>query len=197
MNTVLVSKDSLFSNLFDCHMLIELAVSAKFYSKEAATDMAYKPLSKPSKVLEGLVCPRIRTALVQKFSQSTYKDSFNAGTMTWDLESAPSPKPEAKAPEAPEMDISSAGKNSKGTKRASKLSGAYVVSKRTKVGGPTNGGDEGMYEIWKHIWNCLSFEEYFAKAPAKAQKKSGTIITAAGEMNYAVRSGFVTPVVAG
>ncbi len=58
---------------------------------------------------------------------------------------------------------------------------------------PTNGGDAGMWEIWQHIWNCTSFEDYFAKCPAKGIKSGGkgSAISASSEMNYAVRSGFI------
>lgn len=196
MKTVIVSKATLFSTLFTRDMLVELAVSAKFYSKEAAEEMADKPLNKPSKTMADLAAPRLRTALEQKFSQSASKDAYNAGNMEWELESAPEPEVKPEPKPAPDLDINDAGKNAKGKKTASKLTGAYVVAKKASSPSIT-GGDTGKWEIWQHIWTCRSFEEYFAKAPAKAQKKSGTIITAASEMSYAVRSGFVQPVVAG
>lgn len=191
MQTRAVTQAELFSANFTRAMLIELAVGCGFYSQEASEKLADQNLSKPSKTMAGLDCPKLRTILDKKLHDAPEDDfgHYKTGEMDYDFNCLP------------DLDIGNAGKNTKRERkekpegdtkpRATKLTGAYEIVKQTKSGTATNGGDEGMYEIWKHVWECRSFEEYFAVCPKKAVKRSGTVVTAASEIGYALRSGFI------
>jgi hypothetical protein len=180
--TLSVTRDAILSADFTRDMLVELAVAHCGYAANTANELADKTLSKPSKLMAGLDCQKLRTVLCQKLEQVA---GFTDGKFTHTFVCL-------KADPEPDLDINAAGKNTGGAARSSKLSGAYYVAKKS-TSASVSGGDEGKWAIWQHIWNCSSFEEYFAKCPPKSTKKSGTIISAASEMNYAVRTGMIVP----
>jgi len=191
MQAIIITKDTLFSESVTCAMLREMAVKLFSMSDEAVEKLMAEPLTKGTKHMKELTCAKLRTILATKLGNSAddeYGELWRKGEL------------EVEFDHLPDLDISKAGANTKRggattTPRASKLTGEYHITKHTKQGGPTMGGDEGMWLIWQHIWNCTTFEDYFAKAPAKGVKSGGkgSTISAASEMAYAVRSGFVKP----
>lgn len=102
------------------------------------------------------------------------------------------------AEEQPEPDINAAGANkqrkarSTGQRTNGVQKGAYrVVKQGLKC---TAEQDPEKFKLWQFVWQCGTFEEYYAKAPAKAITRTGRIITAASEMAWAIKSGWVVPV---
>lgn len=98
---------------------------------------------------------------------------------------------------APEPDINAAGQNT--TKRTTRaagqpttLTGAYVVVRKDGLK-CTPESDPEKFALWQHVWNSGTFEQYFATAPKKAVTRTGRIITAASEMQWAIKSGWVKP----
>lgn len=176
--TIIVSKETLCTADVTRAMLLELATRQLGYSSDAAAELADKTLSRPSKLMAGLDCQKLRTIIIQKLEPEA---GFNEGEFTFAFTCL----------QDDDLDIGKAGANSGSSRRVtSKLSGAYHVVRRT-TNESSNGGDPGKWEIWKHIWECNTFEDFFKKAPAKALKKSGTVITPASEMNYAIRCGMI------
>lgn len=141
-----------------------------------------------------LTCAKLRTIVMKKLSEPNDLVSDFATGNGFDFEFTGPSFPDETA--APEQDINKAGANKRGTgaPRASKLTGGYVVVKKGLK--CTAEQDPEKYAMWQHVWNCSSFEQFFAAAPAKAITKTGRIITAASEMGWAVKSGWVKPVVA-
>jgi hypothetical protein len=178
--TITITRDAILSADVTRAMLIELATRQCGYAAQTAAELADKTLSKPSALLKKLDCQKLRTLLIQKLELVA---GFTEGKFTFAFTCLKA--------DNDDMDIGNAGKNNGGSRKtSSKLTGEYHVARRT-TNDSSNGGDAGKWEIWQHIWTCTTFEDFFAKAPAKAQKKSGTIITPASEMNYAIRSGMI------
>jgi hypothetical protein len=191
MQTRSVTQSALFSTAFTRDMLIELAVGCQFYSAEAATKLADQQLSKPSKTMANLDCAKLRTVLDKKLHDAAEEDfgHYKTGEMDFDFNCLP------------DLDIGNAGRNTKRERKAadpsapkvarSTLAGGYQVAKRP-ASPSVNGGDEGKWEIWQHVWNCVSFEEYFAAAPAKAvTTKTGRVVTASSCIHWALKSGWI------
>lgn len=93
-----------------------------------------------------------------------------------------------------EQDIGNAGKNNKAGRRATtKWHGAYEVVKDGRRAGST---DEDS-EIFNALYTCSSFEEFFAKAPAKevlrGKKHENRVNTANASVGYAVKNGWIKP----
>lgn len=103
--------------------------------------------------------------------------------------------------EQPEPDINSAGANNARKQRASakpgnvggvQQKGAYrVVKCGLKC---SQESDPEKFALWQYVWNSKTFEEYYANAPKKAVTRTNRIITAASEMAWAIKSGWVVPV---
>lgn len=102
--------------------------------------------------------------------------------------------------EKPAPDINAAGQNTRkqranapGRVGGVQQTGAYRVvnSKGLKC---TEASDPEKYALWQFVWQCKTFEEYYAKAPKKAVTRTNRIITAASEMAWAIKSGWVMPV---
>lgn len=203
MQVRLITKDFIQSAACTVEILKEIAVKLG-YTQAAADKMATQPLktrdaakangttgTKPgSSHAADLPGAKLRTILLHKFAANDceYGCDFAKGELTMEIHCLP------------DLDIGKAGSANKKAgatgPRRGKLTGEYKVVKCTKPNGPTNGGDAGMWEIWKHIWECTSFEEYFAKCPAKGVKSGGkgSVISASSEMNYAIKCGFIVPV---
>ena len=214
-----IAATNLFSDTVTREMLLELAEEYAGYSREAAEKLANQKLSKASKNLAGLDCPKLRTILSKKLSEDViHGEAFKAGTFFHEFaclepqaEAQPEPEPEAQ-PE-PEVEpqaeaepdpMSRAGANtrkkaSSGAKKAPAFSGKTPRTGRYSIvrrpdSGSVNGDDEGKWAIWQHVWNCSSFEEYFAQAPAKSvTSKTGRVITASMEIAWALKSGWIVP----
>lgn len=87
---------------------------------------------------------------------------------------------------------SKASSKATGAPRAkSNLSGAYTLLKkglRAELSDP-------KWEIWNHIYECTTFEEVFAKAPAKVVKTGGkTFASPTTELGWALKQGWIVPV---
>jgi hypothetical protein len=186
MQAIIVTKTAILTEAVTCAMLREMAVKLFAYSEEAVDKLMSQDLSKPSKLMAGLTCTKLRTVLMKKLDDSTddeYGQLWRDGALEVEFDHLPDL----------DLDIGKAGANTKkaGGAKRSKLAGVYHIGKK-----PTSasvlGGDAGKWEIWEHIWNCTSFEEYFQKAPTKAlTTKTNRLITPSMEMNWAVKCGWV------
>ena len=189
MQEVTITRAAITSEAFTLDMLREVAIKLLGKSEEWFTKMAEGTLSKPSKAYANLSYNKLRTTLDKLLTDSPaeeYGELYAKGELTWEFECLP------------DLDIGNAGKNNKrerkatdgATKtRASKLAGEYEVVK--KAGNAET--DAGKWEIWQHVWTCTSFEEFFAKAPAKAVTKTGRVVTASSEIQWAIKSGWIKP----
>lgn len=139
---------------------------------------------------------KLRTVVMQKLQQpNDLVTGFAEPDASFEYEFACFPD------EQPEPDIGAAGAN-KTRKTASAprtggsvtQKGAYTVVKRgLKCSYET---DPEKFALWQFIWESPSFEVYYANAPKKAVTRTGRIITAASEMAWAIKSGWVVPVAA-
>lgn len=138
-----------------------------------------------------LSCAKLRTIVMKLLSEPNELVTAWLPNGSFDFEFTGPAFPD----EAPADDISKAGANktrTSGTRKTSgALKGAYRVAKQGLK--CTVEQDPEKYALWQHVWNSTSFEQYFAAAPAKAITKTGRIITAASEMAWAVKSGWVVP----
>jgi len=106
-------------------------------------------------------------------------------------EDLPSDKTAAKQPKAEQASDNPFNTAKAAGKTRSKLTGAYTVLKR----GLQAPADSPKWEIWTPIYECTTFEEVFAKAPAKVVKGK-TIATPATELAWALKKGWIAPVTA-
>lgn len=147
---------------------------------------------------------KLRKAILTKMDNgfATEHPSWSAdGVVTLDFACMePAPEPEQTASDEPAFGANKGAKTkkAKGEKKAPAHKGAvprtggYTVNKRPNSPS-VNGGDAGKWEIWEHVWNCATFEEYFASAPAKGfTSKTNRMITASMEMSWALKSGWIT-----
>lgn len=99
--------------------------------------------------------------------------------------------------EQAEPDINAAGQNKRqrntaAPNRSGVQQGAYRVAKRGLK--CTAEQDPEKFALWQFIWNSGTFEQYYKDAPKKAVTRTGRIITAASEMAWAIKSGWIVPV---
>lgn len=189
MQIVKITASFIFSNDCTGGILFEIAERYCGMTIDAVNKLAKQTLSKASNGSGGrsngvgnLEFPKLRTVVVQKLQDGQdYGDAFKTNDLELEINCLP------------DLDIGKAGANKTGgtRKASSKLTGAYRVA---KVGVKcTADNDPDKYEIWQHVWNCGSFEEYFQKAPKKGVTKTGRVITAASEMRWAVKCGWIVP----
>jgi hypothetical protein len=73
----------------------------------------------------------------------------------------------------------------------SKLTGEYELIKK----GLRADANDPKWEIWTHIYECHTFEDVFAKSPAKVFKTGGkTIASPSTELAWALKQGWIKPV---
>lgn len=136
---------------------------------------------------------KLRTIVLQKLQQpNDLVSEFSQPDHAFEYEFHGASFPD----ETPEPDINAAGankrqRNAAAPNRAGVQQGRYKVAKRGLK--CTVEQDPEKFALWQHVWNCTSFEEYYAKAPKKAVTRTGRIITAASEMAWAIKSGWVVP----
>lgn len=196
MQIVTVTKSALFSEFFTLAMLTEVGVRYLGMSDEAVAKTATATLAKASKTMAGISYAKLRTVIATKLgNHPDYNDTFNEGKLELEFDCLP------------DLDIGKAGAN-KRTRKAAPAGDATGTTKRTTGATPRTGAykvakragnaeaDAGKWEIWQHVWSCTSFDDYFAKAPAKGVTKTGRVITAASEMGWAIKSGWIVPEVA-
>lgn len=199
MKTVNVKYADFFNNnIVTVQMVRELAAKALNMTQDAIEKLASQQLRKPSgngrKGSNGATDvpeAKLRTVVLQKLQQpNDYVENFSHGN-SFDFEF------ECFADEQPEPDINAAGQNNakrqRATRQGSKLSGAYIVVRKDGLR-CTQESDPEKYALWQFVWNCKTFEEYFATAPAKAVTRTQRIITASSEMLWAIKCGWVKPV---
>lgn len=202
MQIVKISAPFVFSAACTLPMLMELAQHAFVgYSQDAAEKLAAAKLKgaavgndrigKGSSAGVGdLEAPKLRTCIVNKLQDSPdVGDAFKSGDMEFEFNCLA------------DLDMGTAGANK--AKRATSqrtasavgtMVGAYAVVKAgVKCTVET---DPGKWAIWQHVWACGSFEEFFATAPAKGVTKTGRVITARSEIQWAMKSGWIKPVAA-
>lgn len=203
MQVIKVTSAAFLTESVTCEMVCQLAkalgLSQEYIDKMLAQDL--KGASKGngrvgkggSNGVGNLSCAKLRTIVMKKLSEpNELVTDFASPTGSFDFEFTGDKFPD----EQPQPDINAAGKNKKGTgarpaaPRAN-LSGAYVVVKRGLK--CTQEQDPEKYAMWQHVWNSGTFEQYFANAPKKAVTKTNRIITAASEMAWAIKSGWVKP----
>lgn len=191
MQIVTVTKAAIFSEAFTIAMLTEVGVRYLGMSDEAVAKTATATLAKPSKTMANVSYAKLRTVIATKLgNHPDYNDTFNEGKLELEFDCLP------------DLDIGKAGANRR-TRKASAADG--TTPKRTTGATPRTGAykvakragsaeaDPGKWEIWQHVWTCTSFEEFFAKAPAKGVTKTGRVITASSEMSWAIKSGWIVP----
>lgn len=189
MQTVKVTRDYIFSAACTLPVLMEIATKYCGYSQKAAENLAKQGLKQGtegsglrSNGVNNLDAPKLRTVVVQKLQDSTdYGDTFKTNELQLDIDCLA------------DMDINQAGANkAKQQRRTSqKLTGEYVVAKKGLK--CDENSDPEKFKIWKHIWDSNTFEQYFEVAPKKGVTKTGRVITAASEMGWAVKCGWVVP----
>lgn len=197
MQIIKTTTNAIFSTAFTLEMLTELATKYIGMSQAAVDKIAKQTLNKAatgngkergngaSAGVGNLEFAKLRTVIVQKLQDS---QDFGATFKTSELE--------LEFACLPDLDIGKAGAN-KRTTRANKgsLAGAYTVTtKGVNTLKAVEQSDPGRWEIVQHIIANGDFAAYSKAAPQKAVKKVGSITTAAAEMTYAVRSGWVVPV---
>lgn len=194
MQVITVTKDFLFSNACTYEMLVEIATHKDFcgmslaaVEKLSSQDLRNGSSKKGSKSHASGDMPyaKLRTVMVQKLQDSPdVGEAFKSGTMQFEMQ------------HMPDLDINAAGKNkskSSGQRASnSELKGAYEVVKRGLKASEES--DPGKWAIWQHIWNCTTFEEYFAKAPKKSVTRTNRVITASSEIRWAIKSKWIKPV---
>lgn len=189
MQIVKVTAQYVFSADCTLPVLMELATKYCGYSLEAANKLAKQPLKQGtngsgarSNGVNNLEAPKLRTVVVQKLQDSNdYGDTFKSNDLQLEIDCLE------------DMDINKAGANKAKTARkaSSKLAGEYVVVKKGLKCDESS--DPEKFKIWKHIWECNTFEQYFENAPKKGVTKTQRVITAASEMGWAVKCGWVVP----
>lgn len=189
MQIVNVTAQYIFSAQCTLQVLTEIATKYCGYSAEAVSKLAKQPLKQASNGNGGksngvgnLEAPKLRTVVVQKLQDSTdYGATFKTNELQLEIDCLAEP------------DINSAGANKAKTARktSTKLAGEYVVVKKGLKCDETS--DPEKFKIWKHIWESNSFEQYFENAPKKGVTKTQRVITAASEMGWAVKCGWVVP----
>lgn len=153
-----------------------------------------------------LECAKLRTIVAKLLQEpNDIVSDFGAPGSSFDFEFTGPEFPDEAPAADPEPDMSKAGANKRGTgTRASSgrvrtahgvvQQGKYVVVKQGVKCNEQN--DPDKFEIWKHVWASTSFEEYYKNAPAKGVTRTGRIITAASEMGWAIKCGWIKPVAA-
>lgn len=203
MQVIKITSAAFLTEAVTCEQVVQIALALGL-SQVYCDKMLSQSLSGASKGNGGkgkggssgvgnLSCAKLRTIVMKKLQEpNDLVTDFASANGSFDFEFTGPSFPDL----APEQDINAAGKNKRGTgaPRASKLTGAYTVVKQGLK--CTAEQDAEKFALWQHVWNCNSFEQYFAVAPTKAITKTGRIITAASEMAWAVKSGWVKPVVA-
>jgi hypothetical protein len=103
-------------------------------------------------------------------------------------------KPKQEAPKANPFTKPNAGAKPKGAPRAkTTLTGAYTLVKKGLKATAT----DPKWEIWTHIYECTTFEDVFAKAPAKVVKTGGkTFASPTTELGWALKQGWIVPATA-
>jgi len=201
MQIVKISSAFIFSAACTKEMLFELAQHAFVgYSLEATEKLASQQLSKSSGGKGGksagvgdLPMGKLRTCVVNKLDNNPdVADVFKSGEMEFEFNCMP------------DLDMGTAGANKskrqqsgpRATASKGTMTGAYTTGPKKCGLKATAETDEGKHSIWQHVFACSTFEEYFQKAPAKAVTKTGRVITAYSEMQWAIKSGWIAPVAA-
>jgi hypothetical protein len=202
MQIVKISSSFIFSAACTQPMLFELAQHAFVgYSLAAVEKLAAEQLKGASKGngrtgkgasngIGDLPMGKLRTCVVNKLDNNPdVADVFKSGEMEFEFNCLA------------DLDMGTAGSNktkrSTGPRTASAvgaLVGDYVIVKQGVKCNPES--DPGKYEIWMHVWNSSTFEQFFNSCPAKAVTKTGRVITARSEILWAIKSGWIKPVVA-
>lgn len=190
MQVIKITHDNLMSEEVTCPMVEELAVMVEMSAEQIAVAIK-QDLRNASKNVAKLSCGKLRTIVNKRLADSVdYGDAFKTGGLEVEFECLPDLEVEP--------DISSAGKNkstatgarSKAT--GGKFAGAYIITpKGIATLAAVEKSDPGRWEIVQHILAARSTEDFYKLSPAKAVKKVGSMTSAATELNYSVRSGWV------
>lgn len=188
--TLNVTRDTILSADVTRAMLVELAVAHCGYGKDAANELADKTLSKPSKLMAGLDCQKLRTVLCQKLEQvAGFTDGKFSHAFTC-LKDDP----------APDLDIGKAGANTGGAARGSKLTGKYKMGER-KAGFKASEANTEKAKVYELLFANTDFATFFAEAEkAKLSKvvrqgaKGAVVITAAEFARWALKCQWIVRV---
>lgn len=190
MRKLTVTKALILSEEMTLEMLCEFAIGALHCTQAACDKYASQSLKNASPDVAKLSYAKLRTVILTKLGGDACEHGafFAAGELVWEFQCLA----DAEYDPEVELDMSAAGANTKkaGARRTSKLSGAYEVVKMRDMS-----GDEGKQAIWQWIWTCDTFEDFFAKAPAKSfTSKTNRQISAASEIGWALKSGWIRQV---
>lgn len=190
MQEVTITRTAITSEAFTLDMLREVAIKLLGKTEEWFTKMAEGKLSKPSKAFANLSYNKLRTTLDKLLTDSPaeeYGELYAKGELTWEFECLP------------DLDIGNAGKNNKRERKTAssdapktkrvKRTGAYTIVKRVDA----SNDPAKDAALRQHIWTSATVEEYFAKADAKYVSTTGRVVSAADELNWAFKNGWIKP----
>jgi hypothetical protein len=136
---------------------------------------------------------KLRTVVLQKLQQPNDIVSGFAQGCSFEYEFHGEMFPDEK----PAPDINAAGQNNRKQRaprgNGAAQQGAYKVVNRNGLK-CTAESDPEKFALWQFIFNCNTFEQYYAQAPKKAVTRTNRIITAASEMGWAIKCGWIVPV---
>lgn len=193
MQIVKITHSAIMSEAVNFAMLSELAALVGM-SVEQLNNAAKGVLAKSSKNVQQLSYGKLRTIITKKLHDSVdFGATFAAGSLEVEFNCLPDIA-EPNINDAGKNKSTSSGQRSRATGGKPALKGAYVVVKNGLKCNKEQ--DPEKYALWQFVWTCNTFEDFFAKAPAKAITKTGRIITASSEIQWAVKSGWIKPVAA-
>jgi hypothetical protein len=191
MQIIKITHASLMSEVVTVEMVAELALFVGMSAEQIMVASA-QVLRGASKSVAQLTVGKLRTMVNKKLCDSIdLGELFKNGELEVEFTCLPDEEVE-------ELDIAKAGKNkstasgkrSTATGGIGELKGSYTVVTRKGLK-CTIDTDPEKTALWDFVWNCNTFEQYFATAPKKAITRTGRIITASSEIRWAVKSGWI------
>lgn len=195
----IANKDFFNATVVTADMVIELAkglgLSEAYIAKTLTQKLAKASQARGAKstAVGDLPDGKLRTVILQKLQQpNDLVTGFASPEDSFEFEFHCFPDEVAE----PDINAAGANKRSAAPRKANTVGsvvqkGNYIVVKRgLKCDAST---DPEKFNLWQHVWTCASFEEYYANAPKKAVTRTGRIITAASEMAWAIKSGWIKP----
>lgn len=180
MQTITINEAFINSNECTFEMLLEVATH-KDYGAISLQDFE-KLAAKPNGKKDTLPNSMLRKELIKILKHAeTQSAAFNEGNMQFEMQHLPDPL------------AALATNKASGRKETVALKGAYKVVNCNALK-CTEATDPGKFSIWKHVWACNTFEQYFAVAPKKATTNTGRLITASSEIRWAVQRGWIAMV---
>lgn len=180
MQIVNVTNDLLLNPACSADMLRELLTTTLGYSDEAAEKIMAQTLSKAGGVMKTLAHNQARTVIMKKLQDHPeLGESYTSGKLRVQFQCLATPE-EPKTAQQQEKKSGAPRSSTTGS-----LRGAYWVKKQRNI------DDAGQKEVYDALWSCRSFEEFYAKAPAKSVTRTGRAVTSVNVMGYAIKMGWI------